>query len=1009
MATSKRQAIDAFQGVMGTKEPEHERIVGQLGNAAGVVEVPNRPNFNYVRLMGDSTRTVRAYNLAVRPENDRYVWVEITRVEGEPKYYRVVGYSEYESEGDPANPPVYPGGQSEDEKVVVWTAGTFFSNEKMHNALSGAELHKNIASNIEMLEIPTADYDDVQDWSNVTQSAGHLSGMEVTDSGSGEVDVAAGTGIIKITDSLVGVNKFLNFAGTTNLALTNNSTNWIYINYNVGTGAVTAVATDDWRTLNLHTQFIIAKVYRDGNTLHITDTCQCIDDLARRVMQREYEVDGSIRAEGMIISSTTLYIELTAGAFYEALTRHPTRAQDTDPLGLADEFFYWHQTNGVWTEVTARTVIDNLQYNDITAGLDTLTANRYGVHWVFLDEDDHLNVVYGVGDYTSAQAKVAYVPSVPELLTEFAILVGKIVVQKNAAAVFSVESAFTEIFVGVAPSIHNGLAGLQGGTLAEYYHLTATEHGYISGGNAQSLLTTASPTFAGISLSGNSQPVASIEFLSDWGDLAHPALTLKSTIDGDMGDGFGTGIQFYIEDATSGPRQIALLLARRDGADTEGALAFYAGTGGVEEFLRVRASGNIEIPVGNLIPDGGVGTLGLVADPWDGLFVDYVTLGAGGWIGIAANNAIIFDTAGTRILFDTPWDICLMPTGKVGIGTLTPDKLLHLATTAASQELLKLESSHNSANAIYLGAYLYNDAPAEILYSQIKFGNPVRTAAAETGAISFNIRDAGAWDTRVTFTGSNVGIGTPEPDEKLHVLVSSGTATVQIDSFNSDATIKFATNTTEDWTIGKDTSAGAAFIIAEGDGLGGSPYLTIRKTNGRVGIATTSPGQILDVNDGSGNMIADGYDSHPSWLALKVDPTPMTDVIERFKQIKPYKYRRIPFVSADELAALAIAEFGEMQWEIVFPDGYRGGALQECPDPEIAAFLDREGDRLREERQSLPEWQRWHYGLAMDDLTETFPDVLSLDGSGYSLSSYVGILHGCITELTGRLEQLEAA
>ncbi len=122
--TLKDKAIEAFKTVVESLEPKRERIIGQLGDAAGVVEVPNRPNFNYVRLSGADTRTVRAYNLAVMPELGRYVWVEISRVEGEPKYYRVVGYSEYESEGSPADPPVYPGGQSAAEKVVVWTAGT---------------------------------------------------------------------------------------------------------------------------------------------------------------------------------------------------------------------------------------------------------------------------------------------------------------------------------------------------------------------------------------------------------------------------------------------------------------------------------------------------------------------------------------------------------------------------------------------------------------------------------------------------------------------------------------------------------------------------------------------------------------------------------------------------------------------------------------------------------------------------------------------------------------------
>ena len=141
MTSNKQKAITAFKKVVDSREPRRERIIGQLGDAAGVVEVPSRTNFNYVRLSGSDTLTVRAYNIALKPELDRYVWVEVTRVEGEPKYYRVVGYSEYESEGSPVSPPVYPGGQSAEEGVVTWEASDFFTNDKRHNVLTGTELH----------------------------------------------------------------------------------------------------------------------------------------------------------------------------------------------------------------------------------------------------------------------------------------------------------------------------------------------------------------------------------------------------------------------------------------------------------------------------------------------------------------------------------------------------------------------------------------------------------------------------------------------------------------------------------------------------------------------------------------------------------------------------------------------------------------------------------------------------------------------------------------------------
>jgi len=139
----------------------------------------------------------------------------------------------------------------------------------------------------------------------------------------------------------------------------------------------------------------------------------------------------------------------------------------------------------------------------------------------------------------------------------------------------------------------------------------------------------------------------------------------------------------------------------------------------------------------------------------------------------------------------------------------------------------------------------------------------------------------------------------------------------------------------------------------------------------------------------------------------------MASMLERIKRVTPYEYKRIAYVSAEELVALTIAEFGEEQWTDAFPNGYRGGKLRSCPDSRIRAFLDAKGDELRAERQALPKWQRLHYGLVIDDLIDTFPDVISRNDAGeidgYSLSSYVGILHGCIAELIGRIEALEAA
>ncbi len=478
--TSKRQAaINAFKAVIGSREPKHRFLSGQLGDAAGTVEVPDRPNFNYVRLSGATTRTVRAYNMSVMPELDRYVRVKISRSEGGIQDYEVVGYAAYESEGSPVSPPVYPGGQSAAEKVVVWTAGAFFTNEKLHNALTGAELHKNIASNIEMLEIATATYDDVQDWMNTTQSAGHLSGGALSVGGSGTLNVAAGQGLIKTVDSEVGTTKFFDWSAANSVALTDGRTNYIYVDYNVGTTAVSIKVTLDRANIPLTTAFDLGRVFRDGNDLHILMSDTHLHNRDRASFDRLLATRGFERASGgTLAESGQRYLTATEGLFYLGENHVHTDAQDT--TGAA-RFTSWYLLNGTWTAVPNQQQIDNLQYNDVSAGgaevLDNLTANRYGVFWVYIHMDSDLHVIYGQDNYKLTGAENAVVPSsLPEIVGDFGILAAKIIVRQNQNNLLSVVGAYLTLFPVSAPSNHNDLGGLQGGTADQYYHLTAAEY-----------------------------------------------------------------------------------------------------------------------------------------------------------------------------------------------------------------------------------------------------------------------------------------------------------------------------------------------------------------------------------------------------------------------------------------------------------------------------------------------------------------------------------------------------
>jgi hypothetical protein len=56
-----------------------------------------------------------------------------------------------------------------------------------------------------------------------------------------------------------------------------------------------------------------------------------------------------------------------------------------------------------------------------------------------------------------------------------ALLIGRAVVSIRSCSIDQVQSAFNVAFSGSAVTSHNSLSGLQGGILAEYFHLSAAE------------------------------------------------------------------------------------------------------------------------------------------------------------------------------------------------------------------------------------------------------------------------------------------------------------------------------------------------------------------------------------------------------------------------------------------------------------------------------------------------------------------------------------------------------
>lgn len=312
-------------------------------------------------------------------------------------------------------------------------------------------------------------------------SAGVTHGGDITDNLDGTVSFAAATAVLRATADANAPLYNTAVPAQLNLALTDQAVNWVYLDYNAG--------TPQWVTSTTITAFncldkcIGYTIYRDGTALNIIDA-------------REQNVDGNRKtrklflnlnrfhhaAGGTKLGANGLALTVTAGQFFFMMHDIPHDAFDTSVAGTANAnvFKLWYRNGtGGWTGTVEQKTVSTATYDGNTGTPVPLSNNKFGVSWVYLAHDtpSQLHVVMGQVEYAdAASAKVATPPgAVPGIIAEHGSLVGFVVYQKGAVAFTDVLSAFAVAFGSSSASNHNELAGLQGGVLGEYYHLTAAQ------------------------------------------------------------------------------------------------------------------------------------------------------------------------------------------------------------------------------------------------------------------------------------------------------------------------------------------------------------------------------------------------------------------------------------------------------------------------------------------------------------------------------------------------------
>lgn len=311
---------------------------------------------------------------------------------------------------------------------------------------------------------------------NRAASAGTKLANYITDGGGATVDVAAGEGFFRATDSATAVLRSYTWALSEDNSIPTGTVRYVGVEYNSGSPQVVIKTTDTWTGT---TEFRLGSVVNETGTLHILNNPQVAFDGVQGAFHRIYETNPLQRADrlgGLIISeSGTRNLYMTPGELYDGLNEFSISVFDSSGSDTFD--MYYRDGSSGFTKVAAQSAWSNSQYDDGSGTLQTITANRYVAHWVYLEANDSIVILYAQSQHVSLSgAEAATAPSsVPLRIQEHGRLIGRIIQQQGASSAEALESVFSETFGTTGVTSHLDLADIGTNTHAQIdTHIAAT-------------------------------------------------------------------------------------------------------------------------------------------------------------------------------------------------------------------------------------------------------------------------------------------------------------------------------------------------------------------------------------------------------------------------------------------------------------------------------------------------------------------------------------------------------
>jgi hypothetical protein len=295
--------------------------------------------------------------------------------------------------------------------------------------------------------------------------------------------------------------------------------------------------------------------------------------------------------------------------------------------------------------------------------------------------------------------------------------------------------------------------------------------------------------------------------------------------------------------ATGGEVYVQAGLAATAGSN---APIIFTGYGGVGERMRLDSSGRL-----------GLGT----SSPSNTLHV----VGTGRFNVSGSNNAVIASDGGDPFFYteqaaglkfgtNSAVRMTINSSGSVGVGTQTPSHAFQLGNGAATGDYFARIFSN--AGDVYIGqsantlfGQATNTAAFAVQAANYPFG--IGTTTAYPLIFGTNNQERARLDS-----SGRLGLGTSSPNLDLHVVGSSGSGAIQIGN-SADSQYHYInfggwSSSHNAWQVGRTPSGGIGpangFYIYD---LKNSATRLVIDSSGRVGIGSSAPNQLLQINSSS--------------------------------------------------------------------------------------------------------------------------------------------------------------